>query len=230
MTQYNRTMDETIEIPFAISLIGSRPELVMRSLIPHLRSVRTLVLFHSANPMSTAATNSISMALHDVGIKVVKIQIEDAFNFFEIILSAEYVCSKYGEPAWVNATDGPGLGASALTTFASAHGVNLISYDEEKNETILIHLTELNELLQCGVKRKRLLEEIKSNDNCSMEQICTNLQISRSTASRQLKTLRRLNLISISGSGRGRSPYIISMTAWGRRFCQCSGIDLHLER
>jgi len=225
MTQYNKTMDETIEMPYAISLVGSRPESVMRSLISQLRSIKTLVLFHSANPISMAAANSISMTLHDVGIKVVKNQIEDVFNFFETFLSADYFCSKYGEPAWVNTTAGPGLGASALTTFATIHGIDLVSYDEEKDATFLVHLTELNELLQCSVKLNGLLEEIKSNDNCSMKQICSNLSISRSTASRQLKTLRRLNLINVSGSGRGRSPFIISMTSWGRQFCHYSGMD-----
>lgn len=225
MTQYYKTMDETMEIPYGISMVGFRPEIVMRALISHARSVKTLVLFHSAHPMSAAAASSISMTMHEIGIKVIKNQIEEASNFFEVIIAAEYFCSKHGEPAWVNATDGPGLGASALTTFASVHGFDLVSYDEERNETLMVHLAQLNELLQCGARFKRLLEDIESNDDRSMEQLCADLQISRSTASRQLKALRRLNLISISGSGRGRSPFIISMTEWGRQFCRYSGID-----
>lgn len=225
MTQYYKTMDEKMEMPYAISLVGLRPEIVTRSLIAQARSVKTLVLFHYADPLSTAAANSISTTSHTFGMKVVKNQIEDAFNFFEVILAAEHVCSKFGEPAWVNAADGLGLGVSALTTFASVHGVDLVTYNEDRNETSTVHLALLNELLLAGVKFNRLLENVITNEDRSIEQICSDLQISRSTASRQLKELRRLDLVSISGSGRGRSPFRISMTAWGRTFCRYSGID-----
>ena len=215
-------MDETIETPYAISLVGFNPQLVIKLLIPQMRSIKTLVLFYSAYPISTASMNSIFMTLHDTGKKVVKNQIKDVFNFFEIFLAAESICSKYGEPAWVNITASPGLEVSALTTFATVHGIDLVSYDEGKDEATVVHISELDELLNCHAKFKRLLEELKSNDNRSMEQICSHLLISKSTVSRQLKTLHKLNLISISGSGRGRSPFIISLTAWGRQFCQYS--------
>jgi predicted transcriptional regulator len=165
------------------------------------------------------------MILHEMGIKAVSNQIEDASNFFEVLLAAEHLSSKYGEPAWVNVAEGPYLGASALTTFASVHGLDLVSSKEDGNETLMVHLSLLHELLEAGTKFKALLGNIKSNDVSSMERICSDLKISRSTASRQLKELRRLDLISISGSGKGRSPFIISMTAWGRIFCQYSGID-----
>ena len=225
MMQYNELMDERVETPYAISLVGFKPELVIKPLISQIRSTKPLVLFYSEHPGSMAAMSSISTTLHDIGTKVVRNQIKDVFNFFEIFMSAEYICSKYGEPVWVNTTAGPGLGASALTMFASVHGIDLVSYDEGKDETRLVHLSELNELLQCSVKFKRLLEELKNHESCSMEQICSNLCISKSTASRQLKTLHKLNLISISGSGRGRSPFKISLTAWGRQFCQYAGCD-----
>jgi len=214
-----------MEMPYAISLVGSRPKVAIKSLISQARSVRTLVLFHCSDNASTAAANSLSMILHEIGIKAVSNQIEDASNFFEVILAAEHLSSIYGEPAWVNVADGPCLGASALTTFASVHGLDLVSCKEDGNENLMVHLSLLHELLEAGTKFKALLENIKSSEVRSMEQICSDLMISRSTASRQLKELRRLDLISISGSGRGRSPFKISMTAWGRIFCRYSGID-----
>jgi DNA-binding MarR family transcriptional regulator len=145
------------------------------------------------------------------------------FNFFEIFMSAEYFRSNYGNPSWVNTTAGPGLGTSALTMFASLHGADLVSYDEGKDKTRLVHLGELNELLQCSKKFKGLLGELCQHDSRTMEDICSKIGISKSTASRQLKTLHNLGLIDVSGSGRGRSPFNISLTVWGKQFCQYSG-------
>jgi DNA-binding transcriptional ArsR family regulator len=225
MGQYCELMDGLIESPYAISLVGFKPELVVKPMISQIRSIKTLVLFYTQHPRSTTAMNSISTTLNDIGIKVVRNQIKDVFNFFEIFMSAEYFCTKYGEPVWVNTTAGPGLGASALTMFASVHGVDLVSYDEGKDETRLVHLSELNDLLQCGTEFKRLLVVLKKQDNCSMEHICLKLGISKSTASRQIKILRGLNLINVSGSGRGRSPFIISLSAWGKQYCKLSNLD-----
>ncbi|NLK26641.1 MAG: helix-turn-helix transcriptional regulator, partial [Euryarchaeota archaeon] len=125
-----------------------------------------------------------------------------------------------------NTTAGPGIGASALTLMASNYDIDIVAFDKETGETRMIPMARLKDVYKCRDKYSPYLRAIDSENLISLKDLAKKLSVSISTASRHVQIFKQLDLISISGSGRGNSPYMISLSDWGKRFLDASEIYL----
>ncbi|HOK28021.1 MAG TPA: winged helix-turn-helix transcriptional regulator [Methanomassiliicoccaceae archaeon] len=216
-----------IKTPYAISIVGFHPEKVINPFLSQAIKVKSIILLHSDHPQAIETKEKVTKILEEnVGVIVCPLQLNDIFNFYEILMVAESLRAALGNPAWINTTAGPGLGASALTLMASYHDIDIVAYDKENNGTRTIPLSRLKDLYKCRDKYAPYLKAIESAGNISLKDLASRLNISISTASRHIKMFKQLELIKISGSGRGSIPYIVSLTSWGKRFLSASEIYL----
>jgi len=204
-------------MPYGISLAGFKPGLITMPLVHQIPTVKTLLLFFTNNEKSIATRDSVKNSLPSFGITLREHKIINIYDFFEVYFAVEYFNQIYGLPLWINTTAGPGLAVSALSTFALRHNVDLIAFDEMNEKARLISTEKLSLLQKCRKKYLPTLHAI-GEDTCTFKELTEQRSISQATLSRQIKFFKELDLIEISGSGNGYSPYNVKLTEWGRKF------------
>lgn len=210
-------MTRNIPMPYGISLAGFKPALITKPLVHQIPTVKTILLFFTDHEKSLATRDAVKASLPSFGITLQEHKIINIYDFFEVYFAGEYFSRTQGSPIWINTTAGPGLAVSALSAFALKHNVDLIAYDEINETARLISTEKLNNLQKC---RKRYFSTLLAigDDTCTSNELSDRLSVSKATLSRQFKMFSELDLIEISGSGNGYSPFNIRLTEWGRKF------------
>ncbi len=214
-------METKFQLPYGISIAGFKPNLITKPLVHQIPVVKTLLLFHTDHENSLSTRKLIKASLPSFGISLEEHEIINIFDFYEIYYAIEYFTQTQGPPLWINTTAGPGLAISALSAYALKQKVDLLAYDEIKDVVRLISIEKLKKLQKC---RNRYFPTLKAIglEVVTLNELINRLSLSRSTLTRQLQMFKKLNLIEITGSGNGYSPYKIKLTEWGSKFISYS--------
>jgi len=213
--------NETIPMPYGVSLAGFKAHLITQPLIHHIPVIRTLLLFYTNHEKSRKTKEQVRSTLQSFGIELHEHRIKDIYNLFEVYFAMDHFSQSWGDPIWLNTTAGPGLAVSALSLFALKHNIDLVAYDEVRDRVGLISIEKLNNLQQCRSKHYPTLKAI-SRGICFANELSEVLTLSKSTVSRQFKIFKELGLIEITGAGNGYSPFNVKLTEWGEKFVEYS--------
>ncbi|WP_393971568.1 DUF6293 family protein [Oxyplasma meridianum] len=201
---------------YAIAISGFHPELVIKPFLRMTKTIDELVLLGTRNEKSMETTKKIGEFLAFANVRSRYIEIQDIFNFFEILANLENLIVNMGKPLWVNVSAGPGIAISALTFFAINHDVIVVFYNKENDKTTKVEISKAKDLFRNASKNYDLLKLIEKTP-LTLSDIAEKLTLSKSTISRRVRILKANYLVEINKKDRRIS---IGMTNTSRKLLE----------
>lgn len=207
---------------YSIALCGFEPLNItspFASLVPSVESLFALV---SSDPRSVDTYYRVKAVMEGLNIKTFKVQIDDVFNFFEIIVALESIKKKNGNPKWINVTAGPGIAISGLTMFSIENDVPVIFYNRENSITRMVNLSGSRGMFKY-VEDNRELLKLLWKSSMTMDELSGSIGVSKSTISRRLRLLKAISIICSESVKRKMH---VSLTETGRKIIAMQYLEL----
>ena len=179
---------------YSIAISVFKPELIIKPFLRMLEPLDELVLLVTQNAKSMETAEKVRSFLAFTNVNCKYVEIQDIFNFFEVLANLENLFKNKGKPLWLNVSAGPGIAISALTFFAITHDIIVVFYNQENDKTSKVEISKSKALFRNASKNMNLLRLIE-NAPLTIEDIAVNLMLSKSTISRRLKILKAANLV-----------------------------------
>ncbi len=205
---------------YTIAISGFQTDLIISPIMRIFSKMDLVVLLVTDNEKSIETANKVKTMLEFANIDCQRVKIQNVFNFFEVLVTLENIFKTNGKPLWVNVSAGPGIAIAALTFFAIAHDIAVISHNKEENETSKVDIYKSKNFFKNASKNRNILD-LLSKSPLTLEEISDKLKISKSTASRRIKVMKELSLVKISSNSRSM---LVSLSETGSKFFK---YDLH---
>ena len=192
---------------YAIAIAGFQPELIIKPFLKMLEPVDELMLLTTQNVKSKETARQVSSFLDFANVKTRHIEVEDIFNFFEVMVVLENLYKTRGNPLWINVSAGPGIAIASLTFFAINHNIMVVFYNKEIDRTSKVDISNSRNLFKRATRNNDLLKLIESGPQ-SLEELALKLSVSKSTASRRVKLLKAASLVETNIKNRKMSVSI----------------------
>ncbi len=205
-----------MNISYGLAILDLNPSVITKPFLENIPKISKLFIIGSQKEKYFSSLNSIQNFLISINIDYEFINIDDITDFFEIYLTLEKICEKYGIPEWVNVSSNQGIGISAFAVHGYIKNTPLILYDKEKDTTIFTTIKKLKKIRIYKNKYFDIIEELKTGEK-TIKDLSNKIGISKSAMSRRLKNMKILNIVKLRGSGRGKTPYKYSLTSFGKK-------------
>ena len=133
---------------YAIAISGFQPDLIIKPFLRMLEPLDELVLLITKTQKSIETAHNVSSFLAFANVKCSIIELNDVFNFFEVLVTLESLLETRGKPLWLNVSAGPGIAISSLTYFAIIHEIVVVYYNKENDKTTRVEIAKSKELFK----------------------------------------------------------------------------------
>jgi DNA-binding transcriptional ArsR family regulator len=180
---------------YAVAISGFQSELIIKPFLVMLEPLDELVLFTTKNTKSMETAKEVSTFLSFANVMCTIIQVNDIFNFFELLARLENLLETKGKPLWLNVSAGPGIAISALTYFAIIHETATVYFNKENNKTAKVEIAKSKDLFRNARKNLQLLRLLE-NTSLTLDDLALKINLSKSTVSRRVSVLRSAYLVN----------------------------------
>ena len=182
---------------YAIAISGFQPDLIIKPFLRMLEPLDELVLLITKTQKSIETAHNVSSFLAFANVKCSIIELNDVFNFFEVLVTLESLLETRGKPLWLNVSAGPGIAISSLTYFAIIHEIVVVYYNKENDKTTRVEIAKSKELFKNARKNLILLKQLE-NSPLTLDGLASKVVLSKSSVSRRIRALKSAYLVEIA--------------------------------
>ena len=133
---------------YAVAISGFQPDLIIKPFLRVLEPLDELVILTTKNQKSIETAHNVGSFLAFANVKCAIVELNDVFNFFEVLVTLERLLETKGKPLWLNVSAGPGIAISSLTYFAIIHEIVVVFYNKENDKTTRVEIAKSKELFK----------------------------------------------------------------------------------
>ncbi len=205
---------------YAIAISGFQPDLIIKPFLRMLEPLDELVLLITKNQKSIETAHDVSSFLAFANVKCSIIELNDVFNFFEVLVTLESLLGTKGKPLWLNVSAGPGIAISSLTYFAIIHEIVVVFYNKENDKTTRVEIAKSKELFKNARRNLVLLKQLEKLP-LTLDDLTSKVDLSKSSVSRRVRVLKSAYLVESAIVDR---KMLISISETGRKLLNSNSI------
>ena len=205
---------------YAIAISGFQPDLIIKPFLRMLEPLDELVLLITKNQKSIETAHNVSSFLAFANVKCSIIELNDVFNFFEVLVTLENIFETKGKPLWLNVSAGPGIAISSLTYFAIIHEIVVVFYNKENDKTTRVEIAKSKELFKNARRNLVLLKQLEKLP-LTLDDLTSKVDLSKSSVSRRVRVLKSAYLVESAIVDR---KMLVSISETGRKLLNSNSI------
>ena len=205
---------------YAIAISGFQPDLIIKPFLRVLEPLDELVILITKNQKSVETAHNVGSFLAFANVKCSIVELNDVFNFFEVLVTLESLLETKGKPLWLNVSAGPGIAISSLTYFAIIHDIVVVYYNKENDKTTRVEIAKSKELFKNARKNLILLKQLE-NSPLTLDDLASKVVLSKSSVSRRVRALKSAYLVEIATVNR---KMIVSISETGLKLLRAKSI------
>ena len=205
---------------YAIAISGFQPDLIIKPFLRVLEPLDELVILITKNQKSVETAHNVGSFLAFANVKCSIVELNDVFNFFEVLVTLESLLETKGKPLWLNVSAGPGIAISSLTYFAIIHDIVVVYYNKENDKTTRVEIAKSKELFKNARRNLVLLKQLEKLP-LTLDDLTSKVDLSKSSVSRRVRVLKSAYLVESAIVDR---KMLVSISETGRKLLNSNSI------
>ena len=203
-----------MENKYAIAIFNKEEDYIVKPFFSNIPKIERLIIISNKNSVDEETKRKLIDFLDTVGVVYDFIYLDDITNFFQVYFTVRVLCVKEGQPVWVNASCGSGIGMAALALHAIKHNIKMVLYEKESDKTVLVDIKKLQRINIFDLRYLNTIKEI-ANGNNTISKLSNSLNIDKSLVFRRLKNLISVEIVKKLDNEKKIKPCIYSLTEFG---------------
>ncbi len=210
-----------MENNYAIAIFNKEEDYIVKPFFSNIPKIEKLIIISDKNSIDDEKKRILLDFLNTVNIKYDFIYLNDITNFFQVYFIVSIISLNEGNPVWVNASCGSGIGMAALTLHAVKNNIKIILYEKESNRTSIVDIKKLQKINLFDLRYLNIIKELNKGNN-TISMLAKSLNIDKSVVSRRLANLLSIEIIKKIDNPKKIKPYIFCLTEFGKLILEIS--------